>query len=210
MRHRFRFSPTYALPGIKSPGQMLQGWQVRAIWAWQSGFAWGPDDATTDDGGGGRKRRSHHSKSEQRRVAELELQRSDLRLQQCWRHSHSLLRAANRLHAVGFGARIDLASLFRSGSGPLREWHNYCAWLCHTRIALRGCSCSVTRANGACYMQKGGILTPPRLRNSGDAARNLFHGPPFQDVDFALEKLWHVKSDIPRSCGSRFTTSLTT
>ncbi len=52
VRHRFRFSPTYAIPGIKSPGQMLEGWQVSAIWAWQTGFAWGPDDATTNDWGG--------------------------------------------------------------------------------------------------------------------------------------------------------------
>ena len=47
VRHRFRFSPTYAIPGMKSPGQMLEGWQVSAIWAWQSGFAWAPNDATT-------------------------------------------------------------------------------------------------------------------------------------------------------------------
>ena len=42
-------------------------------------------------------------------------------------------------------------------------------------------------------MQKGGILTPPAYGTLGDASRNLFHGPPFQDVDFALEKMWHVK-----------------
>ena len=52
VRHRFRFSPTYAIPGIKSPGQMLEGWQVSAIWAWQTGLAWSPDDNKTDDWGG--------------------------------------------------------------------------------------------------------------------------------------------------------------
>ena len=46
VRHRLRFSPTYAIPGMKSPGQMLEGWQISGIWAWQSGFAWAPNDAT--------------------------------------------------------------------------------------------------------------------------------------------------------------------
>src|SRR5262249_5858603 len=27
VRHRFRFAPSYDLPGIKSPGQMLEGWR---------------------------------------------------------------------------------------------------------------------------------------------------------------------------------------
>ena len=26
VRHRLRFSPTYQIPGIKTPGQMLEGW----------------------------------------------------------------------------------------------------------------------------------------------------------------------------------------
>ena len=52
VRHRLRFSPTYTIPGIKSPGQMLEGWQVSGIWALQSGFAWAPDDFQTNDWAG--------------------------------------------------------------------------------------------------------------------------------------------------------------
>ena len=52
VRHRLRFSPTYTIPGIKSPGQMLEGWSISAIWALQSGFAWAPDDSTTNDWAG--------------------------------------------------------------------------------------------------------------------------------------------------------------
>ena len=39
------FRRPITIPGIKSPGQMLEGWQISAIWAWQSGFAWAPDDS---------------------------------------------------------------------------------------------------------------------------------------------------------------------
>ena len=52
---------------------------------------------------------------------------------------------------------------------------------------------ALTSANGACYIQKGGVLTPPAYGTLGDASRGMFHGPHFQYVDFALEKMWHIK-----------------
>ena len=36
-------------------------------------------------------------------------------------------------------------------------------------------------------------MTPPAYGTLGDATRGLFQGLAFQDVDFALEKMWHVK-----------------
>ena len=52
VRHRFRFSPSYKLPGLKSPGQMLEGWTISGVWALQNGFAWSPDDSKSVDWGG--------------------------------------------------------------------------------------------------------------------------------------------------------------
>ena len=52
---------------------------------------------------------------------------------------------------------------------------------------------ALTSANGACYIQKGGILTPPAYGTLGDASRGMFHGPHYQDVDMAVEKMWHFK-----------------
>ena len=49
LRHRFTFSPTYQIPGLKSPGQMLEGWSVNALVTVQSGFPWNPSDTTTFD-----------------------------------------------------------------------------------------------------------------------------------------------------------------
>ena len=48
IRHRFTFSPIYVIPGIKSPGQMLQGWAVSGILTLYGGLPWFPSD-TTDD-----------------------------------------------------------------------------------------------------------------------------------------------------------------
>jgi len=53
LRHRFTFSPTYAIPGMKSPGQMLQGWSLSGILTMQSGLPWYPIDGTNDFTGTG-------------------------------------------------------------------------------------------------------------------------------------------------------------
>jgi hypothetical protein len=51
--HHFTFSTTYAIPGIKTPGQMLQGWSLNSIINIQTGAPWGVNDLTTDFSGTG-------------------------------------------------------------------------------------------------------------------------------------------------------------
>jgi hypothetical protein len=48
MRHRFTLSLTYAVPGIKTWGQLLEGWQVNTIVSLYGAQPWGPIDAGTD------------------------------------------------------------------------------------------------------------------------------------------------------------------
>jgi hypothetical protein len=53
IRQRFTYSLTYALPGVKSPGQILQGWSLNSISTLSSGLPWGVNDTTTDFSGTG-------------------------------------------------------------------------------------------------------------------------------------------------------------
>jgi hypothetical protein len=48
VRHHFTFSPTYNIPGKKTWGQLLEGWQVNGIVALQSGTPWDPIDTGND------------------------------------------------------------------------------------------------------------------------------------------------------------------
>ena len=43
VRHRFRFSPTYAIPGMKSPGQMLEGWAGQRDLGFSDRLCLGPE-----------------------------------------------------------------------------------------------------------------------------------------------------------------------
>ena len=51
VRHRFTLTTSYVLPGRKSPGQILQGWQLNSVVTLASGAPWTPRDATNDFSG---------------------------------------------------------------------------------------------------------------------------------------------------------------
>jgi hypothetical protein len=53
MRNRFTLSLTYQVPGIKTWGQLLEGWQVNTIVSVYGAQPWGPIDAGTDVSGTG-------------------------------------------------------------------------------------------------------------------------------------------------------------
>ena len=59
---------------------------------------------------------------------------------------------------------------------------------------------ALTGPGGACYTQNGGYLTPPAYGTLGNSGRNFFRNPMYQNWDFALAKMWHVKE--------RYTTQL--
>jgi hypothetical protein len=51
VRHRLTISLTYAIPGRKGAGQMLEGWEINTITTLQSAQHWGPMDEGTDAAG---------------------------------------------------------------------------------------------------------------------------------------------------------------
>ena len=53
IRHRLTLSLTYAIPGRKGYGQMLEGWEINTITTLQSPQRWGPIDLGTDAAGVG-------------------------------------------------------------------------------------------------------------------------------------------------------------
>ncbi|HSY90104.1 MAG TPA: hypothetical protein VK812_01970, partial [Candidatus Binatus sp.] len=53
MRHRLTASLTYAIPGRKGAGQMLEGWEINSIITLASSQYWGPIDLGTDAAGVG-------------------------------------------------------------------------------------------------------------------------------------------------------------
>jgi hypothetical protein len=51
IRHHFTLSTTYAIPGIKRLGQLLQGWEINSVVTIQSASPWGVQDFSNDFSG---------------------------------------------------------------------------------------------------------------------------------------------------------------
>jgi hypothetical protein len=48
IKHRFTFSVTYAIPGRKAPGQLLQGWELNSVVTLQTGQPWYGNDQSNN------------------------------------------------------------------------------------------------------------------------------------------------------------------
>lgn len=162
IRHRFTFSPTYLIPGIKSPGQMLEGWTISGILTLQGGLPWYPVDTNTDLTGTG----------------EVNASAAGI---QTWNYTGPTSAFTSGPHSIPFFAGASNPACVTAAEAP------YAGNATLTQLAL------ASLTDLGCYMQNGGILTPPAYGTIGNASRNLFRSPNYYNVDFSVSKLWKFK-----------------
>jgi hypothetical protein len=174
VRQRFTLSTTYALPGIKFPAQMLQGWSVSAIVSMFSGQPWGASDATDDF------------------LGTNELNNSAGANFQPWNYSGkpSAFTTVTHNEIPCFGSMTG-CSAFPGGTPPAAcvtaAEAPYAGNPTNQALALDALT------NLGCYMENGGILTPPAYGTIGDAPKNFFRGPAYYNVDFSVAKIWKIR-----------------
>jgi hypothetical protein len=176
IRNRFTFSPTYNIPGMKFPGQMLEGWSLSSIITLQGGMPWYPGDKTNDFQGNGEVNNS---------VVEN------------WNYSGPVSAFTAGPNSIPCydgvsGSLPGCVSYAATPSVIQQECANaatapYGAGTTNAQLAL------AALANFGCYVQAGGILTPPAYGSIGNASRNIFRGPGYYNVDLSVAKIWHVK-----------------
>ena len=169
IRNRFTFSPTYAIPGMKSPGQMLQGWTLSGILALQGGLPWSPTDFTTNDWlGTGENKENYIS--------------SNAGIEQFWNYSGPKSAfTANSTPIPQFTGATAMSTCQAAAEAP------------YTGNAQLVKLADAALLNAGCYARGGGFLTPPAYGTLGNAGRNIFRGQPYYNVDFSVSKIWHVK-----------------
>jgi hypothetical protein len=162
-RHRFTLSTTYNVPGIKSPGQMLQGWSISPIFALYSATPWSADDLTTDITGTG------------------ELNNASTPFQ-FWNFTGPT--SAFKSGPTAIPLLTGSAALAACQSAAVDPYAGNDQL---TQLALASLN------NLGCYAQGRGVLTPPAYGTEGDARRNIFRGQPYYNVDLSIAKDWKFK-----------------
>jgi hypothetical protein len=187
VRHRFRFSPTYDIPGRKAPAQMLEGWRISAVLAVQGGFPWGVIDKTTTDWVGTGENANSYSPSPNDGV------------QQFWNY----IGPGDAFNTGKYGTPGNTSKIpcygATSGCTPFSSAPASIVSACQTaaqspyqgNATLMALALRALFAN-SCYVQDGGILTPPAYGTNGNSSRNTFRGPQFKNLDFTISKTWHM------------------
>jgi hypothetical protein len=181
IRHRFRFSPSWSIPGMKSPGQMLQGWAISGVLALQGGFAWGAIDQTKDDFVGTGENTN------------VQVASPNNGMFQYWNFTGD--RSAFKSSNVPIPCYGKLAgcTAFASAPAAIQTSCLTAAQAPYAGNAQLQQLAVASLANSGCYVQNGAILTPPAFGTNGNSGRNNFYGPGFKNVDMSVSKTWSWK-----------------
>jgi len=166
MRQRFTLSLTYAIPGRKGPGQMLEGWELNSIVTLQSPQFWGPIDLGTDVAGTGPLPVSPPASAPAR-----------------WSFYHAGTTAPGN------------PSDFQSGPSPIPFSPGTSNGTCvQTAEAVDGTTTTLSMQSLAlfgCYAKGSSVMIPPPLGQFGNMGRNIFPDSGFRNLDFSIAKNWH-------------------
>ncbi|MDP8990639.1 MAG: hypothetical protein M3N41_11245, partial [Acidobacteriota bacterium] len=161
IRHHFTASITYAIPGVKAPGQILKGWSLNSIITMQSGAPWGINDATTDFSG----------------TNEIAAQNTN---GEQWNFygSPSDFQTTKALTGTN------------GGSGGIPYFSGTSNSACLAKATANGPLAVASLTNLGCYASGSSILIPPAYGSYGTAGANIFRGMPYYNVDLSVTKVF--------------------
>ncbi|HYM75001.1 MAG TPA: carboxypeptidase regulatory-like domain-containing protein [Candidatus Dormibacteraeota bacterium] len=170
IRHRLTLSLTYAIPGRKGHGQMLEGWEINSITTLESPQYWGPIDLGTDAAGTGALPVSPPATAPIR-----------------W----SFYRSGS--------ANLGNPSDFKSGKGVGIPFYapgdpsmpGGCA---ASAMAVDGGNAGAETAAlnlFGCYAAGNSVMMAPPLGQFGNMGRNMFQDSGFKNFDFSIAKNFH-------------------
>jgi hypothetical protein len=174
IRHRFTFSPTYAIPGMKSPGQMLQGWTVSGIVTLQTGLPWFSNDTTNDLTGTNEVNNSGLAASTV-----------------TWNYSGPRSAFTSAPTPIPCFGHMTGCTQYVGGVPPTVCLNAATAAYPGNAQLQQLAIASLTDIG--CYVQNGGVLTPPAYGQVGNSGRNVFRGPHYYNLDFSVGKDWKLK-----------------
>jgi hypothetical protein len=176
IRHRFTLEATYAIPGIKSPGQLLQGWTINSIVTIQPGTPWSVQDTSNDFSGTGEGAGNPNPWGE------------------AWNFIGNPKDFAATPNGIPFfqggAAEPDPATAVADGYSAAKPTLNSA---CNAAATAQGTLALASLWATGCYANGNSILIPPAFGQYGTVGKNIFRNPPFRSWDFSVTKDFKIK-----------------
>jgi hypothetical protein len=192
--HRFTFSVTYALPGKKSPGQLLQGWELNTIVTVQTGQPWYSNDQADNISG----------------VSEFADRWDFIGNPHDFKSGNSSIPfcpGSNAGPPVDFSlpASIACTQLTPAGTITLTPAQSAAAASACFTAANAINAATVTSLNTyGCYFQGHSALIPPALGTFGTSPRNNFRDSGLRNVDLSVTKGWKFRERLTAQFRAEF------
>jgi hypothetical protein len=169
IRHHFTLTTTYAIPGRKSPGQMLEGWQINSLITLESGQPWTVDDTQDNFSNTGdfTDRWDFFGRPS-------DFTSGPVGIPYC----SGTFETADGVTCTQYVFNGPPIQLTAAESEPFRT---ACAGVAPETSTLD---------KAGCYVKGKSILVPPALGTFGSMPRNLFRDSGFRDWDVSLFKIW--------------------
>ncbi len=175
VRHRFTYSLTYAVRGMKTPGQILEGWSINSILSIQSGLPWGVNDTTTDFSGTG----------------EINGQNSNGERWNFFGNPEDFKTTKTLLNTNGGTGGIPY---FPGSSNPD----------CLAKAQAAGPLAVASLTNLGCYASGKSILAPPAYGSYGTVGRDVFRSMPYYNWDLSVTKAWKFQERVTTQFRAEF------
>jgi carboxypeptidase family protein len=180
--HRFTFSTTYAIPGMKTPGQLLEGWSLNSIVTLESATPWGVNDVTTDFSG----------------TNEIGSQSPNGEQWDFFGNPVDFKTTKAFSSTNGGAGGIP----YFAGGGPTSAPSSNSA--CNTKAAAIGPLAVAALSNLGCYANGNSILLPPAYGTVGNTSPNMFRSLPYYNVDLSVTKVFKYKERLTAQFRAEF------
>lgn len=188
-RHRLTLTGSYDIPGVKSPGQMLEGWGVDTNLNMFTGFPWNAVDTTSDYSG------TAEANDRWTLVGNpKDFKAGAVTPIPCWGVNapvvSSFAKAANCTKVGSIGLMPE-ACIFAATNEPIHS-------------SVPGSSGMTSLASAGCYIMGNSVIVPPAQGTFGSMAKDALRVPAFIQWDLAMRKEWKIKERLTTQFRAEF------
>jgi hypothetical protein len=180
IRNRFTFEATYAIPGKKSPGQILEGWRINSIVTLQPGTPWAVQDSSNDFSGTNEVNNPNT-------------------WGEAWNWSGNPKDFKATPNGIPYFGPCTTTAAACAGDATLGINNAAC-----TKSAAVGTLAYASLFNFGCYVVGSSALTPPAYGTFGNIAKNIFLNPNFRTWDMSVQKDWKFKERLTAQFRAEF------